>query len=585
MYYKPLLLALMLCFTAPAFAAKDAPKKEKAAAVKTKKERAQAAEKSNKKPNKKAAARPEAERKPAQAKRAEKAVKEVSDGPKAKKTAEPAKDRRARQAEKNDEARTAKKSRQAEPKNNRPSEKNDKNNDKKADTQNWKRADKTGKKGNVKNADERRVPDKKADAQNDARKAAERQDKRQAERAPAKSEAGFRDAVTAAANDLEAKKALNRRAGNLLVRVSGNLSQSRSNLAQINRRQRDAWDKLQQAATDLSRLQAEVANTRAQIARFVAGSYKSSQPQAVTLFLKNAEPGQKARFLRYTRYIHNANQAVVKDLDKQQKALAAQESRIGAELGRLKKLQAGAQASLRKQGAGNIAEQAESRRQNAKMAADTQKMAKRKENEQRLNKLLEELNKRKAEQRKREAEARKKAAEARLAAAEKARKAAAKKAEQDRAAMSTLTSEDMTLKAPAFVPISSPNSFSRMQGRLKKPVAGGAVAGMFGQDRGEGEVWKGVFYATPPAPVTAIAAGMVMYAGELEGYGKVVVVDHGDHYVSVYSGLSQTAVAEGYNIAAGHNIGTSGTLPSGEQGLYLEIRYNGQNMNPQSWIN
>ncbi|ROV55397.1 peptidoglycan DD-metalloendopeptidase family protein [Neisseria chenwenguii] len=581
MYYKPLLLALMLCFTAPAFAAKDAPKKEKAAAVKTKKERAQAAEKSNKKPNKKAAARPEAERKPAQAKRAEKAVKEVSDGPKAKKTAEPAKDRRARQAEKNDEARTAKKSRQAEPKNNRPSEKNDKNNDKKADTQNWKRADKTGKKGNVKNADERRVPDKKADAQNDARKAAERQ----AERAPAKSEAGFRDAVTAAANDLEAKKALNRRAGNLLVRVSGNLSQSRSNLAQINRRQRDAWDKLQQAATDLSRLQAEVANTRAQIARFVAGSYKSSQPQAVTLFLKNAEPGQKARFLRYTRYIHNANQAVVKDLDKQQKALAAQESRIGAELGRLKKLQAGAQASLRKQGAGNIAEQAESRRQNAKMAADTQKMAKRKENEQRLNKLLEELNKRKAEQRKREAEARKKAAEARLAAAEKARKAAAKKAEQDRAAMSTLTSEDMTLKAPAFVPISSPNSFSRMQGRLKKPVAGGAVAGMFGQDRGEGEVWKGVFYATPPAPVTAIAAGMVMYAGELEGYGKVVVVDHGDHYVSVYSGLSQTAVAEGYNIAAGHNIGTSGTLPSGEQGLYLEIRYNGQNMNPQSWIN
>ena len=122
-----------------------------------------------------------------------------------------------------------------------------------------------------------------------------------------------------------------------------------------------------------------------------------------------------------------------------------------------------------------------------------------------------------------------------------------------------------------------------MQGRLKKPV-NGTLAGLFGQDRGDGEVWKGVFYNTVPAPVSSIASGTVTFAGELEGYGKVVVLDHGDGYVSIYSGLSEIDIAQNYAVNAGSKIGTSGTLPSGETGLYLEVRYNGQVMNPLSWI-
>lgn len=138
----------------------------------------------------------------------------------------------------------------------------------------------------------------------------------------------------------------------------------------------------------------------------------------------------------------------------------------------LKKLQANIQASLRQQGVTNTAEQAESRRQNAQMAKEAQKKINHRENEQRLNNLLKDLEKRKAEQRKAEAEARKKAAEARLVAAEKARKeqaAAQQKAEAERAAMSTLTDEDMKLQAPSTqgFTVSNANSFSRMQGRLK----------------------------------------------------------------------------------------------------------------------
>lgn len=406
-------------------------------------------------------------------------------------------------------------------------------------------------------------------------------------------------AVATATNDVENKKALLKQSEGLLIHVSTSLKQlqeerirqerirqARGSLASVNRKQREAWDDFQKLNADLNRLKTEVAGTKAQISRFVSGNYKNSQPNAVALFLKNAEPGQKNRFLRYTRYVNASNQEVVKDLEKQQKALAVQEQKINNELARLKKIQANVQSLLKKQGVTDAAEQTESRRQNAKIAKDAQKMVEQKENEQQLNNLLSNLEKKKAANRIQDAEAKRKLAEARLAAAEKARKekeAVQQKAEARRAAMSNLTAEDKNIQAPAVMGIGSANGFGRMQGRLKKPVAG-VPTGLFGKNRNGGDVWKGVFYSTAPAPVESIAAGTVSYADELDGYGKVVVVDHGENYISIYSGLSEISVGKGYSVASGSKIGTSGSLPDGEEGLYLQIRYEGQVLNPSSWI-
>ena len=406
-------------------------------------------------------------------------------------------------------------------------------------------------------------------------------------------------AVATATNDVENKKALLKQSEGLLIHVSTSLKQfqeerirqerirqARGSLASVNRKQREAWDDFQKLNADLNRLKTEVAGTKAQISRFVSGNYKNSQPNAVALFLKNAEPGQKNRFLRYTRYVNASNQEVIKDLEKQQKDLAVQEQKINNELARLKKIQANVQSLLKKQGVTDAAEQTESRRQNAKIAKDAQKIVEQKENEQQLNNLLSNLEKKKAANRIQDAEAKRKLAEARLAAAEKARKekeVVQQKAEARRAAMSNLTAEDKNIQAPAVMGIGSANGFGRMQGRLKKPVAG-VPTGLFGKNRNGGDVWKGVFYSTAPAPVESIAAGTVSYADELDGYGKVVVVDHGDNYISIYSGLSEISVGKGYSVASGSKIGTSGSLPDGEEGLYLQIRYEGQVLNPSSWI-
>ena len=584
MRYKPLLLALLIGFASPSFAAKDTPK-EKAAPVK----KSVKAKKDTIEPAKKEATKDKAKptaknaRDKADDKPVAKSKKEIAEAAKNERVKERKNDKEAKKQDKTDktkkgEAKAEEKAGKAVPAKTEPAKGKDK------------AADKPAAKNNAKAKKEAaELPKKDEAAAKQDRKAVEKKADKADKKTAAADSDDFKSAVTAAANDLESKKSLRSRNEGFIIHVNTTLKQlqqSRINLSAINRQQRDAWDKFQKLNADLNHLKTQVSNTRAQISRFVSGNYKNSQPNAVALFLKNAEPGQKTRFLRYTRYINTANEQVIKDLEKQQKELAAQEQKINNELAYLKKLQVNVQSSLRRHGITNTAEQAESRRQNAQMAKDAQKKINHKENEQRLNNLLKDLDKRKAEQRRQEAEARKKAAEARLAAAEKARKdraAAAQKAADERAAMSNLTAEDMNIRAPSYVRISNANSFSRMQGRLKKPVSG-TLAGLFGQDRGDGEVWKGVFYQTTPAAVSSIAAGTVTYADELEGFGKVIVIDHGDGYISIYSGLSEIEVAKGYAVAAGSRLGISGTLPSGMEGLYLEVRYNGQAMNPLSWI-
>ncbi|HEZ1613849.1 peptidoglycan DD-metalloendopeptidase family protein [Neisseria meningitidis] len=599
MQYKPLLLALMLVFSAPAVAAHDAAHNRSAEVkkqAKNKKEQPEAAEGKKEKgknaavKDKKTGGKEAAKEFKKTAKNRKEAEKEATSRQSARKGREGDKESKAEHKKAHGKPVSGSK-------------------EKNAKTQ---PENKQGKKGAKGQGNPRKGGKAEKDtvsankkARSDKNGKAVKQDKKYREEKNAKTDSDeLKAAVAAVTNDVENKKALLKQSEGMLLHVSNSLKQlqeerirqerirqerirqARGNLASVNRKQREAWDKFQKLNTELNRLKTEIAATKAQISRFVSGNYKNSQPNAVALFLKNAEPGQKNRFLRYTRYVNASNREVVKDLEKQQKALAVQEQKINNELARLKKIQANVQSLLKKQGVTDAAEQTESRRQNAKIAKDARKLLEQKGTEQQLNKLLSNLEKKKAEHRIQDAEAKRKLAEARLAAAEKARKekeAAQQKAEARRAEMSNLTAEDRNIQAPSVMGIGSADGFSRMQGRLKKPVDG-VPTGLFGQNRSGGDVWKGVFYSTAPATVESIAPGTVSYADELDGYGKVVVIDHGENYISIYAGLSEISAGKGYTVAAGSKIGTSGSLPDGEEGLYLQIRYQGQVLNPSGWI-
>ena len=82
----------------------------------------------------------------------------------------------------------------------------------------------------------------------------------------------------------------------------------------------------------------------------------------------------------------------------------------------------------------------------------------------------------------------------------------------------------------------------------------------------------------------SVGDGRISFAAPLSGYGNTVIIDHGSGYMSIYSGLSAISAANGSRVAKGQAVGTSGTLPAGEEGLYFELRYRQKKVNPQSWL-
>ncbi len=417
----------------------------------------------------------------------------------------------------------------------------------------------------------------------------------------------IRQALSAAQNDLKQKQAAQKSTQAALDKTRQALDKAQKELAELNQAQQQTWQKLQKLQNELGTLKTEVAGTKAQVARLLAGHYKNRQPNAVMLFLKNAEPGQKTRYLEYARYINEANEKVMRDLAKQQQALVAQEQSIESQLQRLKKLKADKQKTMSKLGRDNSAAQQASNKLSADIDRQSQRITTLKADEQRLNNVLADITRRQAAQRKQEAAARQRAAQARIAAANKARAEQQAKANKSNKAVqkpdtekapartgtakrntsaphSTLTAEDRNLQAPANAAAEPVRTgFSRLQGQMRRPV-GGSISGGFGQARPSGGTWKGIFIATPPAAVQSIAAGTVAYAAPLQGYGNTVIVDHDDGYLSVYTGLSSIAIGSGSRVSSRQSLGTSGTLPDGEQGLYFEIRYRNQAMNPLSWV-
>ncbi len=137
----------------------------------------------------------------------------------------------------------------------------------------------------------------------------------------------------------------------------------------------------------------------------------------------------------------------------------------------------------------------------------------------------------------------------------------------------------------ADYPIRSEEPFSELKGRLTWPVAGGLVHD-FGQPRAGGLKWNGVVLTAPRGrEVRAVYHGRVVFADWLSGLGLLVIVDHGEGFMSLY-GYNETLLkATGDWVAPGDVIATVGDSGGQSQAsLYFEIRQGTTPVNPRRWI-
>lgn len=131
--------------------------------------------------------------------------------------------------------------------------------------------------------------------------------------------------------------------------------------------------------------------------------------------------------------------------------------------------------------------------------------------------------------------------------------------------------------------------FAKLQGLLSMPVEGKIIS-FFGPYRDTRlnvvNFQNGIdVEAERGEPVRAVAAGYTMFASWVQGYGNLIIIDHGQHYYTVYAHLEEMFKAKGDAVDKDEviaTVGDSGSLTG--PGLHFEIRHGGKPLDPMDWI-
>ena len=127
--------------------------------------------------------------------------------------------------------------------------------------------------------------------------------------------------------------------------------------------------------------------------------------------------------------------------------------------------------------------------------------------------------------------------------------------------------------------------FASLKGRLRRPHAG-SVNVAFGQSIATGRLSEGwLLGADAGDDVRAVAAGRVAFADWLKGFGLLLILDHGDGYMSLYAQNEALLKDVGDWVAAGDVVSTVGASGGAAQpGLYIELRHQGRPLDPKPWF-
>ncbi len=354
------------------------------------------------------------------------------------------------------------------------------------------------------------------------------------------------------------------------------LKQQEKTIAQASRLLRDTQGTLSQLGKDISGLNASIAKLQKQqstqqeiLAKQLDAAFRQGQHSAVQLILSGEESQRSERILAYFGYLNEARQQTIEELKQTRAELAKQKTTLVAKQGQQKSLLGEQQTQQQKLEQARGARKKTLTALEASLEKDQQRLVELRQNETRMRDKIARAE--------REARAR----------AEREAREAAKVREQVRA-----KEQQAKKTGTSYKPSEADRSLMARTGGLGRPggqaiwPVRGRTLHSFGEQL-QGELrWKGmVISAAEGSEVKAIADGRVLLADWLQGYGLVVVVEHGKGDMSLY-GYNQSALVNvGAQVRAGQPIALVGT--SGGQGtpsLYFEIRRQGQAVNPLPWL-
>jgi len=156
--------------------------------------------------------------------------------------------------------------------------------------------------------------------------------------------------------------------------------------------------------------------------------------------------------------------------------------------------------------------------------------------------------------------------------------------EQNRRDLETLLERLSDVLADIPADLGSRVGIAKRKGRLPPPVTG-PVRHAFGQRRAGGLHWRGwLIGAETGTEVKSVAYGRVAFADWLRGYGLLMIIDHGQGYLSLYAHNESLLREAGAWVEPGEIISIVGSNPGSDQGLYFELRKNGKAVDPAAWL-
>jgi murein hydrolase activator len=371
------------------------------------------------------------------------------------------------------------------------------------------------------------------------------------------------------------------------------ISETNRSLHELQLEQAATEAKLQQLLAEQERLKAHVERQKRQLADFLRQQYMNGSSDRVKLLLSGDNPSRINRELQYMSYI---SQTQAKMIDELRESLAAVEKNTQDaqdakealdDIANEKRQQKTSLEGEKKRRTELLDQLASKLHAQKKQADNLQK------DEQRLSELVTRLNKLIEEQIKAEqarAAQKEKERQERLAA-EKLRKQQALAKQGKKPSKADAIDDDeppKTLAKNELTPILGGNdgtAFAKLKGQLRLPVKGELIA-KFGTKRSDGPSWKGLFIkAAEGSEIKAIAAGKVVFAEWLRGFGNMIIVDHGGQYLSLYSNNQSVLKRAGDAVKSGDTIATAGNSGGNEEsGLYFELRHQGRVFDPMGWV-
>ncbi|MFQ1906856.1 murein hydrolase activator EnvC [Aeromonas veronii] len=342
-------------------------------------------------------------------------------------------------------------------------------------------------------------------------------------------------------------------------------------------------------------LEVQAKHQKQLLAKQAESAFQAGNHDYLKLLLNQQDPAKLSRSLDYYDYLNKARieaidalRATRDKLAKNQQATKETETRLQTLLAEQQEHHQTLLAS--QQSRAKVRNQLQQSVQD-----DEQKLTQLVKAEKALKARLEELRRKREEQERRERAERERLAKLKAEQERQRKLAEQRRAEQQRLAAQqnkTVKPAEPAEEVASSKPergsgISSAGHYSGLKtnGSLRWPVQGPILIS-YGSPRTAQLKWKGTLIgASEGTQVKAVAPGQVVYADWLDGFGMLLVIDHGKGYMSLY-GHNQSLLRQvGQNVEQGEPVALVGDSGGQDRpGLYFEIRYQGEAINPTKWL-